>query len=372
MMLLLKLIAIVALWLYAGALLYAAIGFWRSHFFTSRLEHKNFTRVTVVIPARNEEANIEACLSSILSQEFDFSLLQIIVVNDASNDKTLEITERVLSQSGINHLIISNQTQEGKKKSLTKAIESADGSLIITRDADTYTTSNRWLKTIVDFHEVTKKEFIIAPVRYENKNGLLSQIQYFENLGLSILTGGYAAYKKAFLCSGANLAFTKSVFRSTNGYSNHLNIASGDDVLFLEEVKKVKPETIVYLKQNDATVITYPEKNLRNLAFQKIRWASKIGQNSNNFNAFLGILVLFIHVFTVFSLFVLLFRQHISAFGIIFILGRFLIDYLLLFLASRYFKQDLKWWWFLPAGLIYSVFVSITAILSLLIKPNWK
>ncbi len=372
MMLLLKLLAIVVLWLYAGALLYAALGFWRSKFFLSNSQHKNYTNVTVIVPARNEEASIEACLHSILSQQFDFSLLQIIVVNDASSDKTLEIVERILSQSGINHLIISNPVKEGKKKSLTNAIEIAKGSLIITRDADTYTESNLWLKTLVDFHEVSKKEFIIAPLRYENKNGLLSQIQYFESLALAVLTGGFAAHKKAFLCSGANLAFTKNIFKACKGYESHSHVASGDDVLFLEDVKKTKPECIAYLKQYDAAVITYPQTKLPDLVKQKIRWGSKLSQNSNNLNAFLGFLVVFIHLFTVFSLFVPIFRQHISAFGIIFILGRFLIDYLLLFLASRYFKQALKWWWFLPASLIYSAFVSITAILSLILKPNWK
>lgn len=372
MMLLLKLVAIVALWLYVGTLLYAAIGFWRSRFFTSNKNHKNFTSVTVIIPARNEERNISKCLDTILAQDFDKSLLEIIVVDDASSDKTKETAEKTLNTYGIQHQIISNELKEGKKKSITKAIEVAKGKLIITRDADTYTEGNLWLKTIVDFHEVSKKEFIIAPVSYENKNGLLSQLQYFESLALSVLTGGFAAYKKAFLCSGANLAFTKSIFQATNGYRNHLHIASGDDVLFLEEVKKLKPETIAYLKQNDASVITYPEKSIQNLVLQKIRWGSKMRQNPNNFNAFLGILVLFIHVFTIFSVFLPFFRHHISVFGIIFILGRFLIDYLLLFLASRYFKQDLRWWWFLPAGLIYSLFVSITAILSLLIKPNWK
>lgn len=371
-MLLLKLIAIVALWLYAGSLLYAAIGFWRSRIFKSNSGHKNFTSITIIIPARNEETTITKCLNTILAQDFDKSLLEIIVIDDASSDTTKEKAEKVLSASGIQHQIISNELKEGKKKSITKAIDSAKGNLIITRDADTYTDGNLWLKTVVDFHEVSKKEFIIAPVRYENKNGLLTQIQYFESLALSILTGGFAAHKKAFLCSGANLAFTKTIFRATNGYSSHMHIASGDDVLFLEDVKKIKPETIAYLKQNEASVITYPEKSMQNLVFQKIRWGSKMGQNPNNFNAFLGILVLFIHVFTVFSLFLPFFRHHISAFGIIFSLSRFLIDYLLLFLASRYFKQSFKWWWFLPAGLIYSVFVSITAILSLLIKPNWK
>ena len=45
--------------------------------------------VTVVIPARNEEASIEACLSSVLTQ--DWTNLQVIVIDGASDDATASI-----------------------------------------------------------------------------------------------------------------------------------------------------------------------------------------------------------------------------------------------------------------------------------------
>lgn len=368
----LQLFATVSLWLYTGILFFSVIGFIKTKFFKSNPLHKNLTKTTIIICARNEETTIEKCLISITDQDFDFAFLELILVNDASSDNTLFIAENVLKNSNLRYQILSNPLQLGKKKSITNAIATSKGELIITRDADTYTESKLWLKTLVDFYEFTKKEFIICPINYQNKNTLLSNLQYFENSALTIISGGFAFFKKPFLCNGANLAFSKSLFCKVNGYKSHENTASGDDVLLLEGVKKVNPETIAYLKQNDAIVYTYPENTIKSLVFQKIRWASKFDQNPNKINAFIGVLVLFIHFLSVFCLFLPFFAIPLTEFSLIFIFSRFLIDFLLLFLASRYFSKTVNWLWFVPLSLFYSFYILITGFLSLFVKPNWK
>lgn len=367
-----ELIATICIWLYTGILFFAAVGFIKTRIFKTNLHHKNSTKTTIIICARNEEVNIERCLSSILEQQFDFSLLELILVNDASSDRTLFIAENILKQSKIDFRIISNIKKIGKKTSITEAIEICKGDLIITRDADTYTENKLWLKTLVDYYEVSKKEFIIAPVNYKAANNLLSQIQYFENAALTVLSGGFSFFGKSFLCNGANLAFTKALFIATKGYKSHIDIASGDDVLFLEDIKKISPHSVAYLKQNDAIVYTYPVKKGIEMLLQKIRWSSKIRQNPNKFNAFLGILVLFIHFLSIFFVFQPFFTRTIPDISVIFIFSRFLIDFLLLFLASRYLRISVNWLWFLPSALVYSFIALVTGLLSIFIKPNWK
>ena len=50
-------------------------------------------RVSIVVPARNEEAEIENCLRSLLALDYDN--YEVIAVNDRSTDRTGEIMERV-------------------------------------------------------------------------------------------------------------------------------------------------------------------------------------------------------------------------------------------------------------------------------------
>lgn len=371
-MLILKIISILSIIIYLVYLIRGAIGFSKTNYFEPDRSLTNKTTTCIIICAHDEERTIECCLKGILEQDFDKQLLEIILVNDGSTDNTKVIAEKILSGYNGKFQIINNSENIGKKKSITSAIEVCDSELIICRDADTYTESDLWLKTIVSFYEKTGKQFIIAPLEIENKNGLLNQLQFYENSALAIITGGFAFYKKAFLCNGANLAFTQKIFEKTGGYKNHIGVNSGDDVLFLEDVKKIAPETIAYLKNKNTSVVTYPLNSFKKLFRQKVRWASKFDKNPNQTNTFLGIIVFLVHLFTLVYLIKPIFAHHIPIFGIIFIFLRVFIDFLLLFLASRYFNKPVKWTWFLPLSVFYSFYVIITAILSLVVKPNRK
>lgn len=371
MMFVLKIIAVLSLLAYILYLLRGVIGFSKTKSFVPN-QSPNKTKTAIIICARNEEKTIEKCLRSIFEQDFDKQLLEIILVNDGSNDNTQTTAENIFSQYTGVYQIVNNEKNIGKKKSITSAIEACNSELIICRDADTYTESDQWLKTIVSFYEEKGSEFIIASIEIENKNGFLAQLQHYENSALVIITGGYAFFKKAFLCNGANLAFTKKIFEKVGGYKSHLDTNSGDDVLFLEDVKKINPETVAYLKNPNAAVITYPLKTFRKLLQQKVRWASKFDKNPNQINAFLGIIVCLVHIFSLFYLIKPIFAHHIPLFGIIFICLRVLIDFLLLFLASSYYNKPLKWLWFLPLSVFYSLYVILTTLLSLVIKPNQK
>ncbi len=370
MMLVIKIISVLSLAFYLAYLIRGIIGFSKTDYFTTDPTALNKTKTAIIICARNEEKNIEKCLQGIFSQNFDKELLEIILVNDGSTDNTKEIAGKLFSDYKGAFLIINNTENLGKKKSITSAIEVCNAELIVCRDADTYTQNENWLKTIVSFYESSGKQFIIAPLEIENGNGLINQLQFYENSALAIVTGGYAYYETAFLCNGANLAFTKKIFEKTGGYKSHIGLNSGDDVLFLEEVKKVEPESVAYLKNTKASIVTYPLPTLSKLFKQKLRWASKFDKNPNQINAFLGVIVCLVHLFSLIYLIKPIFTHHIPLFGIIFVFWRVFIDFLLLFLASRYFNKPVKWGWFLPLSVVYSFYVIITAALSLVIKPK--
>ena len=371
-MALLNIIALLVLVLYAILLSFGAMGFMSAVVFNVDEKKENHTRATIIICARNEEKNIELCLRSILNQNFNKDLIEIIVVDDASSDTTSAIVTSIFQDKTFRSSFLINAKQKGKKVSITQAIEQCAGDLIIIRDADTFTDDNNWLKTIVNFYEDTKKEFIIAPVQITSENNFLSQLQNSENLALSVITGGYAFYKKAFLCNGANLAFTKNIFNAVTGYSSHIKIASGDDVLLLEDVKKKFPETIGYLKQKSASVFTYPAQNIMTFISQRTRWAGKSKINPNPINFLMGFFVFFAHFFTLFYLSKLLFIPHLGLFGLFFVFGRLFIDFLLLFLASRFYGKGPNWLLFLPLNLMYSVCVLVITLLTLFYKPKWK
>ena len=95
--------------------------------------------VTVLIPARNEQHNISTCLNSLLIQNYPKDKLEIIVIDDDSDDKTGEIVESYSSKYPYIRLIYLGQCPAGvspKKRALQVGVAAAEGEIIVTTDAD--------------------------------------------------------------------------------------------------------------------------------------------------------------------------------------------------------------------------------------------
>lgn len=243
--------------------------------------------LTVIIPARNEEKNIGKCLQSIKEQHLPSSWFEVIVVDDHSDDDTAEIVQafpmaslRIISLKG---QVNTNAMNSYKKKAIEIAIREAKGELIVTTDADCL-AGTQWLDTIAGYYQRHNPVFIAAPVFYMSSasGGFFNQCLYlFQCLDLMALQGITAAavYKKVHnMCNGANLAYTKQVFKEVDGFEGINEIASGDDMLLMQKIQKSHPECIGYIKSRSAIVQTWAEESLFSFLHQRIRWASKWGQ----------------------------------------------------------------------------------------------
>lgn len=90
--------------------------------------------ISIIIPAHNQERYIGRCLRSILNQTYPRADYEIIVINDASTDRTAYALE--LFESEI--VLITNDEQLGLPGSLNKGIRKARGRFIIRLDGDDY------------------------------------------------------------------------------------------------------------------------------------------------------------------------------------------------------------------------------------------
>jgi glycosyltransferase involved in cell wall biosynthesis len=94
-------------------------------------------RLSVVIPARNEELDIETALRSVLSQQG--VNLQVIVVNDNSTDSTGEIVERLAKEDSRITLVDDPPLKAGwlgKPNAMNHGVVLATSDLILFTDAD--------------------------------------------------------------------------------------------------------------------------------------------------------------------------------------------------------------------------------------------
>jgi chlorobactene glucosyltransferase len=107
--------------------------------------------VSVIVPARNEQDNIERCLRSLLAQ--NYPNFEVIVVNDSSTDNTVEIVRNVKSRETrqreeersphMNRLKIITVTEKpekwtGKTWASEQGYSHSTGDILLFTDADTY------------------------------------------------------------------------------------------------------------------------------------------------------------------------------------------------------------------------------------------
>ncbi|XRP97110.1 glycosyltransferase family 2 protein [Methanocaldococcus sp. 16A] len=104
-------------------------------------------KVSIVIPAYNEEKTIEKILEKVLNVKLPLEK-EIIVVNDGSTDRTKEIIENFIKNHPNENIKLINKKNEGKGSALKVGIKHSTGDIIIIQDADLEYDPNDYPKLI--------------------------------------------------------------------------------------------------------------------------------------------------------------------------------------------------------------------------------
>ncbi|WP_143822325.1 glycosyltransferase family 2 protein [Mucilaginibacter pedocola] len=233
------------------------------------------TRVTILIAARNEEELIHKTIEDILAQDYPRHLVEVIIVDDHSTDRTAEIISSYASQ-GITLMQLKEDKplNSYKKKAIAEAIARSKGDLMVATDADCR-MGKSWLSTIVSYYETHQPVMISSPVTYFEERSLFELLQTLEFSYLIGIGAAFIGNGRASTCNGANLAYRKDVFYEVGGFKGIDDLASGDDELLLQKVAVKYPNRIGFLKNSEAVVYTHAKHTLQEFLQQRRRWASK-------------------------------------------------------------------------------------------------
>ena len=120
-------------------------------------------KISIIIPCYNAEAYLNRCLDSIVNQTYGIDNLEVICINDASSDSTLDILCQYESRYPESFLIINNEinTKQGYARNL--AIQYSSGAYITFVDADDYID----LQMIEKLHEgIISNDYDYISCRY--------------------------------------------------------------------------------------------------------------------------------------------------------------------------------------------------------------
>jgi len=342
------------------------------------------TFISIIIPARNEEKNIENCLDSILRQSYPKELMEVFVVDDYSTDNTAQLVSNYkdarIKLISLDSFIKDEKIYAYKKKSIEIAIGLSSGELILTTDADC-TASSDWLITLERFYKKNKPALIAMPVKIKNGKNFLSAFESLDFITMQGITGAAVSKQQLNLCNGANLAYTKKAFEAVNGFKGINEIASGDDMLLMEKISS-QPGGVAYLKAESVIVETKAISSWKQFIQQRQRWASK---STAYKDIKLKSILAFIYIFnlcvllTGFSFFIFNHPLNIdnciiSPFLIfIIILGlKIFVEFLFLFTIAKFYKQRSILWWFPLAAILHVLYIIMAGFLGMTKTYKWK
>ena len=216
-------------------------------------------QVSIYIPAYNAESTIREVIDSILNQSYKFD--EIIVVNDSSNDKTVE---KIKSFSELK--IINNNTNKGLGFSRNVGIENCKNEIVAGIDADVV-LDKFWLETILSY---LKKDKIVMcggnlkEKLTENKFNLWRSIYYKQNWGEQELLNPPFLY-------GCNTIQLKSIWKQIGGYNEELK-TNGEDVEYCNRVRSNQDTNVFY--SNKALCYHLQNDNIKTLSKRVWRYHS--------------------------------------------------------------------------------------------------
>ena len=207
--------------------------------------------ISVIVCAKNEAENLKKFLPSIINQTY--SNFQIVLINDASIDDTLEVMES-FEEKHNNIKIVNVENNEAfwasKKYALTLGIKAATNNYLLFTDADCQPVSKHWITEMSSCFNENKTIVLGYGSHLKIKNSILNKLIRFETFLTALQYFSFAKIGLPYMGVGRNMAYTKDDFFKANGFMNHMHIRSGDDDLFINQIATAKNTDICFTEES--------------------------------------------------------------------------------------------------------------------------
>jgi len=228
-------------------------------------ELKECPLVSILIPARNEEASIRDTVEHVLQSKYEN--IEIIVINDASTDNTQQILEN-MSEQYSQLRIIHMQENMGKANGLNYAFLMSKGEIILTIDADCLLDERAIHWMVLHFITSPRVGAVTGNPRVRNRTSLLAKIQAAEYSSvIGLIKRTQRILGKVLTVSGVIAAFRRQALIDVGLWSNNMIT---DDIDMTWKLEKrfwdIRYET------NALCWILVPERMI-GLWRQRVRWA---------------------------------------------------------------------------------------------------
>ncbi len=252
--------------------------------------------VSIIIPVRNEERNIRACLESVLTQTYPRASYEVILVNDNSTDKTATIAAEVAKRFSNLRLfdVPENSDRVGKLVALEFGIKQSTGELILLTDGD-ITVQSTWVEQVV--RHAPADVGIAGGLTLPKSDSIVAKMQLMDWTFLLGIACGAIGIKRPLSIIANNFALRRAAHDEVGGFASVRNSVDDDFLMFKDVVGKTN-WGYRFILHPDCVNETLPCGSIREAFNQKHRW----GRGGFGVNPF-GYLLILASVFTHWVLF---------------------------------------------------------------------
>lgn len=237
-----------------------------------RLKYKRLSyspRVSVIIPAWNEEVGIINTIKSIVNNTY--KNIEVIVINDGSTDNTDQLVRNFIRLYGqrknpapiaFRYLYKANG---GKSSALNAGVKLARSEIIVTSDADSFMDKYA-IENLVNYFKNPKVMSVAGNVKIGNHHQSLGLVQMLEYLYGFYFKKADSVAGSVYIVGGAAAAYRRGVFEQL-GYFDESTLTED-----IEISTRMQKSGMKILYAADVLVYTEAPSDLQGLIRQRLRW----------------------------------------------------------------------------------------------------
>lgn len=223
---------------------------------------KYFPIISILIPAYNEGKNIKKTINSILKVNYPKDKIEIIVIDDGSEDDTNRII-RSYKKYGV---ILLRQKNSGKSSALNNGLKHAKGELIGCVDADSTIEKDSIISMIHHFKDKNVGA-VTSGIYVSNAKTTLEKIQRLEYILAAFIRRLMTFLNTVYVTPGVLSLYRKSTLKKLNGFDE------GNLTEDLEIALHLHHEGYRIILELDSVTSTKVPGTYDEFKKQRIRWS---------------------------------------------------------------------------------------------------
>ena len=235
------------------------------------LKDESLPKVSVLIPARNEEEHLPACLDSLIGLDYPLDQLEVLVGDDQSTDGTAQVIRQFAARYP--HIRYTSISEDyfglvARSNVLAQLAKEASGDYIVFLDAD-MEVSQGWLRQMVA--PTAQGYELVSGYTEVTKNHWLAAVQQVDWLNVLMWLKVGADMNQPGTALGNNMLVKKAAYEAIGGYEAIGPTFTEDNDLTLK--LRTKGHALFQVV-TDEGAFTQPMKSFSDLWKQRKRWMS--------------------------------------------------------------------------------------------------